>query len=689
MIHNRMGYEDTMLRGNMIDSSLFELKYLSQLDLSFNDFKGSSIPASLGSMKQLQYLNLSYANFAGIVPNQLGNLSNLRTIDLSGSYDLIVDAFMWASNLSSLEYLDMSRVNLNTTKDLVKVLSTLPSLVKLHLSESGLDNTINLPRTNCLNSTQLFTKVQHLDLSDNSFEGEFPCFLRNMTSLSYLDLSRNYFNSSSSSDLHFVTSSNLFHLGLSFNSLNHEADWISDFMRDKCHLKSLNLGGNHFHGDISGAFKNVSGCWSKKLESLFLGYNDFSGHLPEELFELNQLKELDVSYTNLSGPIPSSLGYLRALTELDVSSNQLSGEIPISLGQLSNLEWIDISHNAFEGTLTEAHFANLSKLEHLWAEYNYMLKLRVGYDWVPHFQLKFLSLRSVKIGVVLDVGDNKLSGKLPHWNYPPELIVLRLRNNEFHGSIPSVYCQLYDLQIMDLAENNLTGNIPRCFGNLEGMVKGAAASYGVFLGVSLSKVMMEYTKTSAYVVNLDLSSNYLVGDIPPELTNLAALVSLNLSHNHLGGIIPRKIGDIKSLESLDLSGNNLSGTIPESLSKLNYLSFLSLSNNDLSGQIPTGPQLQTLNNTLIYEGNPGLCGDPLLKKCRINSETPPNVENDAGDDDDRDRYDKIYLSAFIISGVATGFWGYFGILVFKRRWRVALFRHMDSIIGKIIDRIIF
>ncbi|GFQ06323.1 phytosulfokine receptor 1, partial [Phtheirospermum japonicum] len=136
--------------------------------------------------------------------------------------------------------------------------------------------------------------------------------------------------------------------------------------------------------------------------------------------------------------------------------------------------------------------------------------------------------------------------------------------------------------------------------------------------------------TSAYVVNLDLSSNYLVGDIPPELTNLAALVSLNLSHNHLGGIIPRKIGDIKSLESLDLSGNNLSGTIPESLSKLNYLSFLSLSNNDLSGQIPTGPQLQTLNNTLIYEGNPGLCGDPLLKKCRINSETPPNVENDAG-----------------------------------------------------------
>ncbi|GFP98088.1 leucine-rich repeat receptor-like serine/threonine-protein kinase bam3 [Phtheirospermum japonicum] len=222
--------------------------------------------------------------------------------------------------------------------------------------------------------------------------------------LYFLSLSY-YYNSSS--DLHFVTSSNLFHLDLSYNSLNHEADWISDFLWDKCHLKSLNLEHNHFHGDISGAFKNVSRCWSKKLESLFLG---------------------------------------------------------------------------------------------------------------------------------------------------------------------------------------------------------STTSCDVLLGVSLSEVMkgvmMEYTKTLGYLVNLDLSSNHLVGDIPPKLTNLTGLIGLNLSHNHLGGEIPRKIGDMQSLESLDLSSNNLSRTIPESLSKLTSLSHLKLSNNDLSGQIPTGPQLQTLNNPSIYEGNP-------------------------------------------------------------------------------------
>ncbi|KAL3635735.1 hypothetical protein CASFOL_020282 [Castilleja foliolosa] len=199
--------------------------------------------------------------------------------------------------------------------------------------------------------------------------------------------------------------------------------------------------------------------------------------------------------------------------------------------------------------------------------------------------------------------------------------------------------------------------------------------------------MMEYTTTSMYVVNLDLSSNNLVGEIPPELTNLTGLIGLNLTHNHLRGGIPKKIGDMESLISLDLSSNNLSGAIPESLSKLTFLSHLNLSHNNLSGPIPTGHQLQTLNETSNYEGNSGLCGAPLLKKCHINNETPPKVEHDTEDDDDDDNGEisyKIYLSASIISGLATGFWGTVGVLVFKRSWRLALFRHMDVLISKML-----
>ncbi|KAL3635790.1 hypothetical protein CASFOL_020337 [Castilleja foliolosa] len=835
------------LRSEMVDSSLMELKYLHYLDLSLNDFQESSIPASLGSMKHLQHLNLSNSNFSGIVPHQLSNLSSLRTLDLGSSIfgtlhnSLIVNDLTWANNLSSLEYLDMSQVDLSRTKDVVKELGTLPSLLELRMSGSGLDNTI-LSHTYCFNST-LFTNVQHLDLSYNYIEGEFPCFLHNMTSLNYLDLSVNQYNPSARQP--FPILMNLSYLDLSYNSLNHSATWIFDVLLNKyCRFKSLYLKGNLFHGDISGVFKNISKCSSHNLESLDLSLNEFHGHFPEELGELRQLKVFRVS------------------------GNQLSGEIPIGLGQLSNLEKIDISHNAFEGTLSDAHFVRLSKLVQFDASYNYMLKFRVSYNWVPPCQLKYLYLGSVQIGgqipdglqtqkgltdlvlsncsitgtlpkwlssfmnltrldlsnnqiegpipelapsmtrldlsnnqiegpipdlastmtrldlsdnmlmngsipdslcqmksletldlsknrlsgnlpdcwgnfeilytlslssnqfsgdipnsigeaynlellqlnnnsftgqlpttltnctglTILDVGDNKLSGKLPELDimsqYPDRidgLTFLRLRNNEFYGNIPSSYCQLYHLQILDLAQNNLTGNIPHCLGNFSGMVKGGM--YDLDLDVSLSEVMkgvmMEYTNTSTYTVNLDLSSNNLVGEIPPNLTNLTGLIGLNLSHNHLRGRIPRKIGDMESLESLDLSSNNLSGTIPESLSKLTFLSHLNLSHNNLSGPIPTGPQLQTLNESSNYEGNSGLCGAPLLKKCHTDNETPPKVEHDTKDDDGEISY-KIYLIASIISGVATGFWGYVGVLVFKRSWRLALFKRMDMLIGKIL-----
>ena len=56
--------------------------------------------------------------------------------------------------------------------------------------------------------------------------------------------------------------------------------------------------------------------------------------------------------------------------------------------------------------------------------------------------------------------------------------------------------------------------------------------------------------------SIDLSGNYLTGEIPDEITNLFSLRILNLSCNFLSNSIAEKIGNLQLLDSLDPSRNH-------------------------------------------------------------------------------------------------------------------------------------
>ncbi|XP_057549336.1 receptor-like protein EIX1 isoform X2 [Amaranthus tricolor] len=133
--------------GGKLSISLLELKYLSHLDLSLNDFAGNPTPEFLGELKGLTYLNLAGSNFFGVVPPQLGNLTNLQSLDLySYSFNsLSTKSLYWLTNLSSLKYLNLERVTLSS--DWLPSLSKLHSLLDLNLYACDLNTTFsdNLP----------------------------------------------------------------------------------------------------------------------------------------------------------------------------------------------------------------------------------------------------------------------------------------------------------------------------------------------------------------------------------------------------------------------------------------------------------------------------------------------------------------------------------------------------------------
>ncbi|GLT99850.1 hypothetical protein SLE2022_172630 [Rubroshorea leprosula] len=406
------------------------------------------------------------------------------------------------------------------------------------------------------------------------------------------------------------------------------------------------------NASISGPLPENIDHMMPMLRELYLKNNLMNGSIPKSLCNSKFLEALDLSNNMFSGSIPNCWRKNQSFNFIDLSSNNLSGLFPSTMGLLSYLLVLHLNNNSLNGEL--------------------------------HMALKsFTSL------LVLDLGENKFVGNLTSIvggeinNH--SLKILRLRKNLVFGYIPLELCFFSRLQILDLADNNLTGRIPPCFGKFPIMVNATQLMKRInddyWSWAHLKEVVkgryLEYTrKTLGLESSIDLSSNNLIGSIPNELIFLKDLHILNLSWNHLSGKIPEKIGQMENLESLDFSQNGLSGTIPNSMSSLTKLSHLNLSYNNLSGPIPTGNQLQTLEDPTIYVGNPQLCGALLLKKCS-NDVLPPPTDNLK--DNDEGALTRMWFYIIVMLGFATGFWGVVGTLIFVKTWRYAYFRWVDDV----------
>jgi len=159
---------------------------------------------------------------------------------------------------------------------------------------------------------------------------------------------------------------------------------------------------------------------------------------------------------------------------------------------------------------------------------------------------------------VLNLHQNQIKGAIPAClGQLTALKHLVLANNQFSGPIPETLCTLTQLESLRLMSNQLSGAIPTCLGAL------------------------------TQLETLWLHNNQFTGTLPTELCQLNQLESLGLARNLLTGSVPECMGDeLNNLQILYLSHNQFEGEIPASFSKLTHLKQLYLDNNKLSGPLP-------------------------------------------------------------------------------------------------------
>nr|GMC49474.1 probable leucine-rich repeat receptor-like protein kinase At1g35710 [Ipomoea batatas] len=111
-------------------------------------------------------------------------------------------------------------------------------------------------------------------------------------------------------------------------------------------LQLLYIGYNNFEGVIP---KEIFAL--RSLRFLNLQSNRLSGHMPKELGNLTMLQFLYIGYNNFGGVIPKEIFALRSLRSLNLQSNRLSGHLPKELGNLTMLQFLYIGYNNFGGVI--------------------------------------------------------------------------------------------------------------------------------------------------------------------------------------------------------------------------------------------------------------------------------------------------------------------------------------------------
>jgi Leucine-rich repeat (LRR) protein len=179
--------------------------------------------------------------------------------------------------------------------------------------------------------------------------------------------------------------------------------------------------------------------------------------------------------------------------------------------------------------------------------------------------------------------------------------------NQFTGSLPpNMFNSLFNLQILIIDENQLSGPIPTSIANSTSLTS-FIISQNYFVGHVPSLGKLQDLWQISMVENMlgENSTKDLEFLIP--LKNCSKLLIVDIGYNNFGGSLPNSIGNLSTqLSQQYLGGNMISGKIPMEIGNLFGLTLLDMELNQHDGVIPSTlgmfQNMQMLDLTLTFGG---------------------------------------------------------------------------------------
>ena len=301
-----------------------------------------------------------------------------------------------------------------------------------------------------------------------------------------------------------------------------------------------------------------------------------SGDIPKDIVKMNRLQNFLGCIMNgdgFTGGLPEDIGNMTELRVLCLGGNNLTGQIPRSISRLKKLWYLDLRNTP--GLM----YGNLSDI------------------------LAIHSLTDVFISGI------KLSGQMPRV-LPEQLRYLVLPGNDISGKFTQIFPKNNHLGILNVANNQLTGDIPGELLLLPGkdMID---LSQNRFSSINKGKPWLE-NDTATKKSYLSLAGNR---NLSIHFKSFLKLFTRKVDFVDGPSIVNVSFCDIKSpvlanilylerMSTCDLRGNNFYGAIPNFFEDFSFLTYFDISLNNLTGSLPAGIQNLVSLQYLDISGNP-------------------------------------------------------------------------------------